>query len=106
MRYTDAAIEVDATTGWFKQGEKRFLPCLSVNVLSIKVASLNNVGFPINLYGTILARDNLDLKCIYIFRRDRENCQLLNSQVYMLYDDVERGLLLPQQHIFTNKLIR
>nr|CAB3499535.1 unnamed protein product [Digitaria exilis] len=61
MRHTDAAIEVDATA-WCKQGEKWLLPCDSVNVLPVNVTS-SQFGFPINVYGTILARDSLDLKC-------------------------------------------
>ncbi|CAL4941800.1 unnamed protein product [Urochloa decumbens] len=93
MRYTDAAIEVDATA-CCRQGEKRFLPCDSVNVLSFKVTSLNG-DFPINVYGTVLARDSLDLKCVYLFRCDRNNCQLLNSQDdLLLLTGPKRGLAL------------
>ncbi|CAN6305210.1 unnamed protein product [Urochloa humidicola] len=82
MRFTNAAIEADATACW-REGGKRFMPCNSINVLSVKVTSLN-VYLPINVYGTVLVRDSLDLKCVYLFRRDRNNCQLLNSQDNML----------------------
>ncbi|CAL4941798.1 unnamed protein product [Urochloa decumbens] len=93
MRYTHDAIEVDATY-CCRQGEKRFLPCNSVNVLSVKVASLN-ADFAINVYGTVLARDSLDLKCVYLFRRDRNNCQLLKSQDdVLLLAGPKRGLAL------------
>ncbi|CAN6318493.1 unnamed protein product [Urochloa humidicola] len=91
MRFTNAAIEADATACW-REGGKRFMPCNSVNVLSVKVTSLN-VYLPINVYGTILARDSLDLKCVYLFRRDRNRCQLLNSQDnLLLLTGPKRGL--------------
>nr|CAB3494587.1 unnamed protein product [Digitaria exilis] len=93
MRHTDAAIEVDATA-WCKQGKKWLLPCDSVNVLSVKVTS-SQFGFPINVYGTVLARDSLDLKCIYLFRCDRKHCQLLNSEEdLLLLTGPKRGLAL------------
>ncbi|GJM92163.1 hypothetical protein PR202_ga08598 [Eleusine coracana subsp. coracana] len=43
----------------------------SLNVLRVKLMS-SDVGFPV--------RDRLDLKCIYIFRRNRHNCQLVQSE--------------------------
>ncbi|TVU22973.1 hypothetical protein EJB05_32697, partial [Eragrostis curvula] len=51
----------------------------SVNIISIKVAE-SDVPYPINIYGTVLARDPVDYRCVYLFKRDRENPQLIKSK--------------------------
>jgi hypothetical protein len=63
----------------FQDGEEIEL-CEAVNILSVKVAR-SDVGFPIHVYGTVIARDSIDLKRVYLFHRDREHCQLINSKV-------------------------
>lgn len=52
----------------------------SANILSIKVVR-STIGYPIDLYGTVIVRDELDCKCIYVFGRDRDNCQRILSKV-------------------------
>lgn len=52
----------------------------SVNVISIKVAQ-SDVGYPVKVYGTVLARDQYDYRCIYLFKRGRDNPQLIKSKV-------------------------
>lgn len=52
----------------------------SVNILSVKIVA-SDAGFPLNVYGTVIARDNLDYKCVYLFRRSRERCQSISSEV-------------------------
>ncbi|XP_048568928.1 uncharacterized protein LOC125549612 [Triticum urartu] len=51
----------------------------SVNVVSIKIVS-SDYGYPLGVYGTIIARDSLDQKCVYVFRRDKDDCQLISSK--------------------------
>jgi hypothetical protein len=52
----------------------------SVNVIAIKVAE-SDVGYPIRVFGTVLARDEYDFRCVYLFRRDRNNPQIITSPV-------------------------
>ncbi|RCV15233.1 hypothetical protein SETIT_3G042000v2 [Setaria italica] len=73
-----------------KDGSKRFIPCYSVNVLTVKIVS-SDVGFGIDVYGTVIARDSIDLKCVYLFRRDRDHPQLILSKILT---GPKRGLAL------------
>ncbi|KAF7083576.1 hypothetical protein CFC21_087352 [Triticum aestivum] len=44
----------------------------------------SDVGFPISGFGNVLMRDGLHFKCIYLFQRDRNNCQVISSPDEML----------------------
>jgi hypothetical protein len=52
----------------------------SLNIIAIKVAE-SDVGYPVRIYGTVLARDQQDYRCVYLFRRSRDNPQLITSPV-------------------------
>ncbi|GJN36362.1 hypothetical protein PR202_gb25212 [Eleusine coracana subsp. coracana] len=96
MRYTDTSTKVSANKyGTIcNQGRRWFHPSDSANVFSVKIVS-SSVGFPVHVYGTVIARDSLDSKCVYLFRRDRDNCQLINSVVESLtLSGPKRGLEL------------
>ncbi|KAF2920891.1 uncharacterized protein [Oryza sativa Japonica Group] len=50
----------------------------SVNVIAIKVTE-SDVSYPISIFGTVLARDVYDYRCIYLFRRGRDDAQIITS---------------------------
>ncbi|CAN6274850.1 unnamed protein product, partial [Urochloa humidicola] len=49
----------------------------SVNIIAIKVAK-SDIKYPISIYGTVLARDEYDYRCIYLFKRGKDDPQLVN----------------------------
>ncbi|CAN6253696.1 unnamed protein product [Urochloa humidicola] len=51
----------------------------SVNVISIKVAESDR-GYPISVFGTVLARDEYDYRCVYLFKRGRDDPQVITSK--------------------------
>ncbi|CAL5074245.1 unnamed protein product [Urochloa decumbens] len=55
----------------------------SVNVISIKVFE-SDVPYPIKVYGTVLARDVNDLRCVYLFKCGRDDSQLITEKNQML----------------------
>ncbi|CAN6204006.1 unnamed protein product [Urochloa humidicola] len=84
MRYTDSVY----------RSESDYSLSGAVNILSVKIASLD-VGFPIHVYGTVIVRDSVDERCVYHFRRDNDNCQLINSKAEsLILTGPKRGLAL------------
>ncbi|XP_048552537.1 uncharacterized protein LOC125532562 [Triticum urartu] len=51
----------------------------TANILTVKIVS-SDKGFPIDVYGTIIARDSIDHKCMYLFNRTGDNCQPIKSR--------------------------
>jgi hypothetical protein len=52
----------------------------SINFISLKVRE-SDVGFPINVFGTVIARDFIDYRCVSIFKRDADDSQVITSPV-------------------------
>ena len=84
MRYTNAdALSVKIASSDDSSDNdvgKQFIPGISANVLTVKIAS-TDVGFSVDVYGTVIARDSLDRKCVYLFKCDRDHCQHITSKV-------------------------
>ncbi|KAM0836145.1 hypothetical protein ACQ4PT_062493 [Festuca glaucescens] len=55
----------------------------SVKVISLKVIE-SDVGYPINLFGAVISRDEVDYRCVYLFRRCRDDSQYVKSPEDML----------------------
>ncbi|KAE8819404.1 hypothetical protein D1007_02629 [Hordeum vulgare] len=64
----------------------------SANILSVSIVS-SDVGFPLNVYGRVIARDSIDYKCIYLFHRSRDDCQRLNEDGMLTLTGPSRGLV-------------
>ncbi|KAM3276074.1 hypothetical protein ACQJBY_044453 [Aegilops geniculata] len=71
----------------------------AVNVISVKVIESDR-GYPISVYGTVLARDRIDYRCIYLFRRGREDPQMISSKDDMLTLTGPRRALVPPDNIY------
>lgn len=50
----------------------------SVNVVYLKVIK-SDVGYPIRVFGTVLVRDAVNYKCVYLFKRESDDPQLITS---------------------------
>nr|CAB3447564.1 unnamed protein product [Digitaria exilis] len=51
----------------------------SVNVVAIKIVESDR-DYPISVFGTVLARDEYDYRCVYLFRRGRDGPQVITSK--------------------------
>ncbi|XBJ13947.1 hypothetical protein VPH35_006057 [Triticum aestivum] len=65
----------------------------SANILSVSIVS-SDAGFPVDVYGRVIARDSIDYKCIYLFHRNRDDCQRLNEDGMLILTGPYRGLVL------------
>ncbi|TVU18352.1 hypothetical protein EJB05_34442, partial [Eragrostis curvula] len=97
MRFTNVVYK--------DQGDYKL--CEAINIFSVKI-SCSDVGFPVHVYGTVIARDSLDKKCIYLFRRDQDHCQIINSEdESLVLTGPKRGLaLISNDYIETDLKIK
>jgi hypothetical protein len=56
----------------------------SINVISLRVVRAGpDYTYPIEVYGKVIARDEVDHKCVFLFDRERMDAQLINSEVFL-----------------------
>ncbi|KAF6982049.1 hypothetical protein CFC21_000487 [Triticum aestivum] len=65
----------------------------SANILSVSIVS-SDAGFPVDVYGRVIARDSIDYKCIYLFHRNRDDSQRVNEDGMLILTGPGRGLVL------------
>ncbi|CAD6273264.1 unnamed protein product [Miscanthus lutarioriparius] len=97
MRFTDAVYK----------SKHDYELCEAVNIFSVKMGSLD-IDFPIHVYGTVIGRDSLDKKCVYLFRRGREDSQIINSKdESLILTGPKRGLaLISDTYVEINLMIK
>ncbi|KAJ1261097.1 hypothetical protein BS78_09G002100 [Paspalum vaginatum] len=71
-------IDFDAKMGGVYHNSICFL--VDLTTFDPMEESCSDVGFPILVYGTVVARDCIDYKRVYLFRRDSDHPQLINSE--------------------------
>uniref|UniRef100_A0A453G6C8 SKP1 component POZ domain-containing protein n=6 Tax=Triticinae TaxID=1648030 RepID=A0A453G6C8_AEGTS len=72
----------------------------SLNIILLKVSE-SEVGYPFSVFGTVIARDEVDYKCLYLFRREKKDAQIIKSMDDMLIlTDPPRGLVLLDEVFF------
>ncbi|VAH39961.1 unnamed protein product [Triticum turgidum subsp. durum] len=77
-----------------------FRMCNSANIVSVNIAS-SDYGYPLNVYGTIIARDSLDRKRVYLFQRAKDDCQNISSKNDpLVLTGPKRGLMIFDSIIF------
>lgn len=56
----------------------------SMNIISIKIFE-SDVPRPINIYVTVVARDEVDYRCVYLFKHGRDNPQHIESVICIYF---------------------
>ncbi|XP_010234482.1 uncharacterized protein LOC100825793 isoform X2 [Brachypodium distachyon] len=87
-------LQVQTYSDWCEMADA------SVNVISLKIIR-SDVGYPINVFGTVLARDEVDYKCVYLFRRERDDPQCITKSRNMLtLTGPRRGFVISDSMFF------
>lgn len=56
----------------------------SINIVSLTIHE-SAIDYPIKVFGTVIARDQVDYKCVYLFSRDKNDPQVINSPVCICF---------------------
>ncbi|TVU20151.1 hypothetical protein EJB05_36347 [Eragrostis curvula] len=72
----------------------------SINIVSLKILE-SDMGYPISVFGNVLVRDQVDYRCIYLFKCGEDNPQVITSPEDMLtLTDPCRGLAITDGMFF------
>ncbi|KAI4988821.1 hypothetical protein ZWY2020_036138 [Hordeum vulgare] len=72
----------------------------AVNVISLKV-TISDVGKKLDVFGTVIARDQVDYKCLFLFKRAEADAQTISlPDGTLTLTDPCRGLVLSDEIIF------
>lgn len=56
----------------------------SINVISLRIVKAGpDYTYPVEVYGRVIVRDEVDYKCVHLFDCEKNNAQLINSEVYI-----------------------
>ncbi|KAM3402995.1 hypothetical protein ACQJBY_006652 [Aegilops geniculata] len=57
----------------------------AINVVSLRIVKAGpDYTYPVEVYGRVIVRDEVDYKCVHLFDREKNNAQLINSEEDML----------------------
>ncbi|XP_037481820.1 uncharacterized protein LOC119360163 [Triticum dicoccoides] len=97
--HMESPVDAMHNTNWIFR-EEGFLFCNSANIVSVRINS-SDYGYPLNVYGTIIARDSLDHQRVYLFQRGKDDCQNISSKNdALVLTGPKRGLMICDSIIF------
>ncbi|VAH54295.1 uncharacterized protein LOC119368838 [Triticum dicoccoides] len=83
MRYTSGPIPENA------------VPASTLQIFSVRVTDLKGLWWPLHVYGLVATRDEADHNRNFLFRRTRDNCQILTKEdPVLLLTGPSRAVLL------------
>uniref|UniRef100_A0ACD5U084 Uncharacterized protein n=1 Tax=Avena sativa TaxID=4498 RepID=A0ACD5U084_AVESA len=81
----DPSLKRERLTEYVAANERFEMADSSIDVISVRVVRASPAHtYPVEVYGKIIARDEVDHKCVYLFDRERKDAQLIKTEKDML----------------------